>query len=73
MRFIIEARVFTADVKIFRLVKTEVNCRNSLKDLFGYLSSFHLTFVHINETQIRNVGKMGFLPWVLCDGLRMKC
>lgn len=38
MRFGIEATVFTADVKIFRVVKTEVNCRNLQKDLVDYLS-----------------------------------
>lgn len=33
MRFSIEARVFTTDVKLFRVVKTEVKCRNLQKDL----------------------------------------
>lgn len=44
MRLSIEARVFTADVKILRVVKSEVNCRNLQKDLIDYLSSFHLIF-----------------------------
>lgn len=33
MRFSIEATVFTTDVKLFRAVKTEVNCRNLQRDL----------------------------------------
>lgn len=33
MRFSIEASVFTTDVKLFRAVKTEVNCRNLQRDL----------------------------------------
>lgn len=33
MRFSIEATVFATDVKLFRAVKTEVNCRNLQKDL----------------------------------------
>lgn len=37
----IEARVFTA---VVRVVKTEVNCRNLQKDLIDYLGSFNLTY-----------------------------
>lgn len=33
MRFSIEATVFTTDVKLFRVVKTEVKCGSLQKDL----------------------------------------
>ena len=33
VRSSIEATVFTTDVKLFRVVKTEINCRNLQKDL----------------------------------------